>query len=116
MSTTPLPIARFALAALLLAAPAAAQPANDHGSHAAHAQQGAAAAMSEGEVRKVNKDTGKIVIKHGEIKHLGMPPMTMVFTVKDKALLERAKAGEKIRFAVVDEGGTMIVTAIEPAK
>lgn len=116
MSTTRLLLAPTIFAALLHSAPVAAQPSNDHGSHAAHAQQGAAAAMSEGEVRKVNKDSGKITIKHGEIKHLGMPPMTMVFTVKDKALLERAKAGDKIRFAVIDEGGTMIVTAIDPAK
>ena len=37
----------------------------------------------EGEVKKVNKDTGKLTIKHGELKNLGMPPMTMVFRVKD---------------------------------
>ena len=75
-----------------------------------------AAAMSDGEVRKIDKETGKITIKHGPIKHLDMPPMSMVFTAKDKALLDKVKVGDKIRFHVVDEGGKLIVTDIQLAK
>ena len=66
-----------------------------------------------GEVRKVDRDNQKITIKHGEIKSLDMPPMTMVFTVKDPALLEAAKPGDKVRFGVAREGGKFVVTAIE---
>ena len=76
----------------------------------------AAAAMSDGEVRKIDKETGKITIKHGPIKHLGMPPMSMVFTAKDPALLDRVKVGDKIRFHAADEAGKMIVTDIQLAK
>ena len=76
----------------------------------------AAASMTDGEMRKIDKDAGKITIKHGDIKHLEMPGMTMVFTAKDKALLDKAQAGDKIRFMVINEGGKMVVTAIEPAK
>ena len=76
----------------------------------------AAASMTDGEVRKIDKDSGKITIKHGDIKHLEMPGMTMVFTAKDKALLDKTQVGDKIRFMVVSEGGKMVVTAIEPAK
>ena len=68
-----------------------------------------------GEVRKVDRDNQKITIKHGEIKSLDMPPMTMVFTVKDPALLEVAKPGDKVRFGVAREGGKFVVTAIEAA-
>ena len=68
-----------------------------------------------GEVRKVDRDNLKITIKHGEIKSLDMPPMTMVFTVKDPALLEAAKPGDKVRFAVAREDGKFVVTAIEVA-
>ena len=68
-----------------------------------------------GEVRKVDRDNQKITIKHGEIKSLDMPPMTMVFTVKDPALLEAAKPGDKVRFAVAREDGKFVVTAIEAA-
>ena len=75
----------------------------------------AAASMTDGEVRKIDKDTSKITIKHGEIKHLEMPGMTMVFNAKDKALLDKVQVGDKVSFMVVSEGGKMVVTAIEPA-
>ena len=57
---------------------------------AAFAQAGPPA--TEAEVRKVDKDAGKITLKHGEIRNLDMPPMSMVFQVKDKALLDKVKA------------------------
>ena len=68
-----------------------------------------------GEVRKVDRDNRKITIKHGEIKSLDMPPMTMVFIVKDPALLEVAKPGDKVRFGAAREDGKFVVTAIEVA-
>jgi Cu(I)/Ag(I) efflux system periplasmic protein CusF len=73
-----------------------------------------AQALTEGEVRKVNPATGKITLKHGEIRNLDMPPMTMVFTASDKALLKDLKAGDKVRFAAgKDAAGDYVVTAIE---
>ena len=75
-----------------------------------------AASMTDGEVRKIDKEARKITLKHGDIKHLEMPGMTMVFAAKDKALLDKAQVGDKIRFMVINEGGKMVVTAIEPAK
>ena len=71
--------------------------------------------LTDGEVRKVDLDAGKVTIRHGEIKHLDMPGMTMVFTAKDKSLLANLKPGDKIKFLVVNEGGRFMVTAIEPA-
>lgn len=83
--------------------------------------QGAAPAqamtdMVAGEVRKVDKDARKITLRHGEIKQLDMPAMTMVFQVKDSAMLEKVKAGDKVKFKVENAGGAMTVTEIEPAK
>ena len=75
-----------------------------------------AANMAEGEIRKVDVGSSKITIKHGEIKNLDMPGMTMVFKVKDPALLEKAKVGEKIRFKAEKDGGALVVTDIQPAK
>ena len=89
-----------------------AQMSMDHGKSGAVTP----ATMTEGEVRKVDLEAGKITIKHGDIKHLDMPGMTMVFTAQDKRLLSNVKAGDKITFMVVNEGGKMIVTAIQPAK
>ncbi|BDU56193.1 MULTISPECIES: copper-binding protein [unclassified Limnohabitans] len=76
---------------------------------------GFAQSLTDGEVKKVDLEAGKVTIKHGEIKHLEMPSMTMVFTAKDKRLLTSIKPGEKIKFMVVSEGGKMIVTDIQPA-
>ncbi len=72
--------------------------------------------LSDGEIRKVDIDAKKITIKHGPIANLDMPGMTMVFQVKDPALLDRAKAGDKVRFAAEKIGGAYVVTRIEPSK
>lgn len=72
--------------------------------------------LTDGEVRKIDKETGKITIRHGEIKHLDMPPMTMVFVVKDKSLLDKVKAGDKLRFMAIHENGQMIVTELQQNK
>ena len=73
----------------------------------------AQAALTEGEVRKVDKSNGKITLKHGEIKNLDMPPMTMVFGVRDKALVDKVAAGDKVKFTADKDGSQYIVTAIE---
>jgi Cu(I)/Ag(I) efflux system protein CusF len=75
----------------------------------------AQAALTEGEVRKVDQPHGRITLKHEDIVNLDMPAMTMVFTVHDKSLLDNLKAGDRIRFAADQEGdGTLVVTKIEP--
>ena len=75
-----------------------------------------AASMTEGEVKKVDLEAGKVTIKHGPIKNMDMPGMTMVFTAKDKGLLANVKPGDKIQFMVVNEGGKMVVTEIQAAR
>jgi Cu/Ag efflux protein CusF len=72
--------------------------------------------LSDGEVRKVDKDAKKITIKHGPLANLDMPPMTMVFQVKDPAMLDQVKAGDKVKFQAEKVGGSFTVTKIEPAK
>jgi Cu/Ag efflux protein CusF len=69
--------------------------------------------MAEGEVRKVDKAQAKVTLKHGEIKSLDMPPMTMVFEVKDRTWLDTLKPGDKVRFSAVNEAGRYTVTALE---
>jgi Cu(I)/Ag(I) efflux system protein CusF len=73
----------------------------------------AAAPLTEGEVRKVDKQAGKITLKHGEIKNLEMPPMTMVFRVSDPRLLESLSAGDQVGFQAEQVDGQFTVTAIE---
>ena len=71
--------------------------------------------MTEGEVRKIDMDAGKVTLKHGEIKNLDMPGMTMVFVVNDKVLLDKLKTGDKVKFKAVNEGGKITLADIQPA-
>ncbi|HWH74035.1 MAG TPA: copper-binding protein [Methylibium sp.] len=75
-----------------------------------------AQAMTEGEVRKIDAVQKKITLKHGEIKNLDMPPMSMVFRVTDPALLAKVKEGDKVRFSADKVDGAYTVTAIEVVK
>ena len=92
--------------------PVFAQMNMDHGKMGMAAMPG----MTDGEVRRIDKEAGKITIKHGEIKHMEMPGMTMVFVAKDKALLDKTSVGAKIQFMVTNENGQMTVTDIQPVK
>lgn len=97
-----------------IAAPALAQPkAEEHSAHHPASAAAASAEMADGEVRKVDKGSAKITIKHAEIKSLDMPPMTMVFQVKEPALLDRVKAGDKVRFVAEKTATGYVVTMIE---
>jgi Cu(I)/Ag(I) efflux system protein CusF len=90
-------------------APALAQTAVDP------ARTTAAAEMSEGVIRKIDREQGKVTLKHGEIKNLDMPGMTMVFNVKDKAVLEGLATGDKVRFRATQDGGQLLVVELVPA-
>jgi Cu/Ag efflux protein CusF len=103
------------LAAAAFSIPVLAQQ-TEHSSHHGAAQIAQAATLAEGEVRKVDKDAQKITIKHGPIQNLDMPAMTMVFQVKDLAMLDQVKAGDKVKFSAEKVGGAYTVTRIEPAK
>ena len=74
------------------------------------------AALTDGEVRKVDKEAKKLTIRHAPIANLDMPAMTMVFQVQDAAILDSVKAGDKIRFQAEKAGGAFTVTRVEPAK
>lgn len=78
------------------------------------AQQPAAGeARAEGEVRKVDKSAGKLTIKHGPLRNLDMPGMTMVFRVRDPAMLDQVQAGDRIRFVADKVQGAFTVTELE---
>jgi Cu/Ag efflux protein CusF len=69
----------------------------------------------DGEVKKIDKAQGRITLKHGDIKHLDMPPMTMVFRVSDPKMLDGVAVGDKVRFAADKVGGNYTVTALSKA-
>lgn len=76
----------------------------------------AAADLAEGEVRKVDKDARKLTLRHGPLKNLDMPGMTMAFQVKDEAMLDKFQTGDKVRFQVEKIDGKLTVTQLEAAR
>ena len=90
--------------------------AEHHKDAAAPAASAQAQSLSEGVVRKVDKDSGKLTIKHGPLENLGMPGMTMVFHVKDPAMLDEVKEGDSIRFRAEQVNGALTVTQLQAAR
>ena len=81
---------------------------------------GARAALAQGpattgEVRKIDTAQQKITLKHGEIKNLDMPPMTMAVRVKDPSLLNQLAVGDQVKFTVEKVDGTYTITQIQKA-
>ena len=107
------PTLSILLTALTLTGPALAQPATPAAPASTPASAPAAADFASGEVRKVYPESGQILLKHGEIKSLDMPPMSMVFKVKDKALLDGVKPGDKVRFKAAQLAGDYTVTDLQ---
>ena len=111
---------KFAITTASILAALAATPAFSQSTTAASAAPSGAMSMSadmtSGEVRKVDKESKKITLKHAEIKNLDMPGMTMVFQVKDPAMLDMVKQGDKVMFRAERMNGALTVTSIEPMK
>lgn len=105
-----------------IASPTIAQQSSptDHGAHHPEGKAAASASpsveLTDGEVRRVDKGAKKITLRHATIKSLDMPPMTMVFQVKDTAMLDQVKVGDKIKFAAEDVKGAITLTRMEMAK
>ena len=109
-------IAIASMLAFAAALPAVADDMHHKKEGAARASAGASA-LADGEVRKVDKDAQKITVRHGPLPHLDMPmAMTMVYRVKDPAMLDRVKAGDKVRFQAEKIGGAFTLTEIEAVR
>lgn len=104
----------LALASSVPAFAAAGDMSNmDMSGSSAHKTSSTAASMSHGEVKKVDASTGKLTIKHGPLENLGMDAMTMVFRVKDPAMISQVKVGDKIDFVAEDLNGALTVTKLQ---
>lgn len=98
------------LACWLAPLPACAQTGPATGERPATVQ--ARADLTAGEVRKVNKENGTVTLRHERIAHLNMPPMTMVFRVPDKGMLETLRPGDRILFHAEENNGALTLTEI----
>lgn len=112
-------LAKLGLAILIAGtAPLASSQDQQHAGHGAHdaAATGAATALTEGEVKKVDKEAGKITLRHGEIRNLNMAAMTMVLRVQDPAMLEQVQVGDKVKFAAERMNGAVTIVQMQKAE
>ena len=114
MKLTQLLVAAAVLASALSHPSIAADPPAATG--ASNTQGTATAALSAGEVKSIDKSAGKITLKHGPLANLDMPAMTMVFRVRDPAMLEQVKAGDKVRFEAENAAAGITVTKMQKTK
>lgn len=115
----------IALSLLAPAWPSLAQPHDHHRHHAAPtANPSVTATLStpasalplvSAEVRRVDTAAGKVTLKHGEIPNLDMPPMTMVFQMRDPVQWERVKVGDKVRVTIDKVNGAYTVIDLHAA-
>jgi Cu/Ag efflux protein CusF len=105
-------LSTLALATVVATAPVMvnAQPATG-----AAAATDPATELAEGEIRRIDRDQRKMTLRHGELRSLDMPPMTMVFQLADPTWAEQFKVGDKIRFAAEKINGAYTVVKIEKA-
>ena len=75
-----------------------------------------AGAMADGEIKKIDIKAQTITLKHGPIKSPEMPAMTMSYPVKNPALLDKIKVGDKVKFSAEMRENALIITAIELAR
>ena len=108
--------------AIALLSPTLPSLAQNHDHHAAPTVTTSASAttasglpMVDAEVRRVDAASGKVTLKHGDIPNLDMPPMTMVFQVRDPSQLAPLKAGDKVRFTADKVNGAYTVIDLQPS-
>ena len=109
-------ISRIALLAVLASGSALAQQAAETAlsqPRAMAAAESNATAFTDGEIRKINKETRKVTIRHGAITNLGMPPMTMGYSVKNKGQLADLQPMQRVEFQVTYDGNDYSITEIK---
>ena len=72
-------------------------------------------ATAGGEITKLDKSSGRVTLKHGELKGLDMPPMTMIFRVRDARMLDGVAIGDRVQFTAEKLDGLYTVTAMTKA-
>lgn len=89
-----------------------------HGAHDAHSahQAPSPTELTDGEVKKIDKEAGKITLRHGELKNLNMAAMSMVYGVKKPAMLDQVKVGDKVKFAADRVNGALTIVQLQTAQ
>ncbi len=102
---------------LITALPMASQAAEIAVAPAAEAAAAtpADAVLTNGIIKRIDAEQGKLTISHEALQNLGMPAMTMIFRVADPAMITKVKTGDPVKFRAEKANGALTVVRIEPA-
>lgn len=78
-----------------------------------HPHSARSGSFTHGEVRLVDRPAGRIVLRHGPIENLGVPPMTMIFRVRDARHFDGLDSGAPVRFVADRLEGAFTIIHIE---
>lgn len=81
----------------------------------AAATESSNAALTDAEVRKIDAASGMVTLKHGALRNVGMPAMTMTFKAKDASMIKQIHEGDKVKVRVEDVDGTLTIVKLEKA-
>ena len=82
----------------------------------ARAAQATTLPLADATVERVLRESGELVLDHGDLPNLAMPAMTMAFDVGNKKMLDAVKPGDKIRFQAEVVKGRPTITHLELAR
>lgn len=88
----------------------------DHAMHQKADGSAARPTLTQGEVRAISKEKQRITLKHEAIKNLNMMGMTMTFAVKDPAMLDQVKVGDKVEFKAIKDNSKLMLVEIRGKK
>jgi len=105
------------IGALIIALPIAGQAAETVAAPVAEAVAAtpADAVLTNGIIKRIDAEQGKLTISHAALQNLGMPAMTMIFRVADPAMIAKVKTGDPVKFRAEKANGALMIVRIEPA-
>lgn len=89
--------------------------AQEHSHHSQHGEmsKSSKAEWTLAEIRKIDREQGRITLRHERIESLNMDSMTMVFRLAEGVSVEGFAEGAKVRFKVIKDSGRLVITELE---
>ena len=89
--------------------------AQEHSHHSQHGEmsKSSKAEWTLAEIRKIDREQGRITLRHERIESLNMDSMTMVFRLAEGVSVEGFAEGAKVRFKVIKDSGRLAITELE---
>jgi Cu(I)/Ag(I) efflux system protein CusF len=79
-------------------------------------RQAEAPPMAAGEIRKVDRPAGSVLIRHAGLADLQLPAMTMMFQVPSPTMLKGLAPGDRVMFRAEKAGTGYRILELRPSR